>query len=183
MSALIALLCVPAWLIRGGSLPGFWWMPRWATLLVTPASIVAALVVGRPSGEWWQWAALAGFAVAFFGAQADGWGRQMDLGSDAKRDDETGYRLRDLIWESGSSFSRDLTGLYMRMAQFAPAAALAWCWSPWAALVPLSLVLFAPLVWVAEHLWIEGTPLEGRAPWVEMAIGAMLAAATALAAL
>lgn len=181
MSTLIALLCVPAWLIRGGSLPGFRWMPRWATLAVTPVVIAAALAIDRPSSAWWQWLALALFVVAFFAAQAGGWGRQMDLGSDDKPDDETGHRIRDLIWESQSSFSRDLVGLYMRMAQFLGAAIAVWFWSPLAIVVPLSLVIAAPLVWVAEHVWIKPTAWFGRAAWVEMTIGAMLSVTTMLA--
>ena len=81
-------------------------------------------------------------------AQADGWGNQMDLGSNDKPDTETGYRIRDL------------TGLFMRMAQFIPATICFYAVAPLAAVIPGFLVVGAPLVWVAEHVWIKGTRLE-----------------------
>lgn len=186
MTTILALLCIPAWLYRGGSLPTQQAWPATAnrrilTLAATPLAIYITFMAAAPL--WWTTAGLliAG-AAAFGAAQADGWGRQMDLGSNNKPDDETGYLIRDLIFAEKSSFARDLTGLYMRMAQFIPAAIIWSIADPWFALPALFMVVFAPLVWVAEHVWIKPTPLFGKAAWTELAIGIGLAASTALAA-
>ena len=159
MELLILLLSLPlciTWAYRGGSLykqQQWGWLgnTRWLTLLATPlfitvtytVSMSESLTTGNIIGL------LFGF-ISFFGAQADGWGRQMDLGRDSKPDNETGYKLRDLIWEKKSSFSRDLAGLYMRFAQFLVPAVCFGYVNFWFSIPCVTLFLLAPLCWVIE---------------------------------
>ena len=88
MELLILLLSLPlciTWAYRGGSLykqQQWGWLgnTRWLTLLATPlfitvtytVSMSESLTTGNIIGL------LFGF-ISFFGAQADGWGRQMEL--------------------------------------------------------------------------------------------------------
>lgn len=187
LAILVALQAAWAWAYRGGSsgLP----IPytRWASLLATPVFVCGALALTAPASSGvYEWIALALGGLLMFAAQADGWGRQMDLGDNTKPDNETGSWLRDLLWDRKSSFPRDLVGLFMRMFQFVPAVAAFWFFDPLSALVPAFLVIGAPLVWVAEHLWIKGTPLaavklpwaDKTVAWVEWGIGAVVALLT-----
>lgn len=191
LAFLAALQCGWAWAYRGGSsgLP----IPyaRWFSLLLTPALIVLAysLAVELTMIER---ALLVLFAAAYAGASAPGWGRRMDLGSNDLPDDEWGARIRDAVFASKSSFSRDLVGLYMRMLWFVPAGLILGWLAPVLALPVAALVLLAPMIWVAEHKWIKPTawaavtlPWNRRksVAWVEWGIGAMNALTTCAAVL
>jgi len=175
----IALSLSMTWAIRGGSFgPLKERLPRWATLLVTPLALVLPLALVHTGWDLWSALLFPVAALAFFAAQADGWGRQMDLGDDPKPDNETGRRLRDMIWEKKSSLPRDLAGLYMRFLQFTPAALALGYISPIYALPVVALMVFTPLLWLAERQWIKGTKLYGKLAWVEYATGIMLSLAT-----
>lgn len=187
LALVLAAQLVWTWAYRGGS-SGFP-IPysRWASLLITPAIIAAALVAAPGDAGFYEYAALGLGVLLMFGAQADGWGNQMDLGSNDKPDTETGHKIRDLFFKAKSSFARDLVGLYMRMAQFIPATVAFYVFDPLSAIIPGFLVVGAPLVWVAEHVLIKGTrlqsvtlPWEKGSPvaWVEWAIGVILAILT-----
>lgn len=186
LAILVALQASWAWAYRGGStgLP----IPytRWASLMATPVFVCGALALSAPETTGlYEWGALVLGGILMFSAQADGWGRQMDLGDNDKPDNETGYQIRDLIFESKSSFSRDLVGLYMRMFQFSPVIGAFWFFDPLSIIIPLFLVLGAPLVWVAEHVWLKplgpkSVPWNDQQPvaWVEWGIGTIVAALT-----
>ena len=193
LAIFIAVQCTWTWAYRGGSdgfgIPDLKWGNRLLDVLLTPLAAFGALALAHPPVgclEWGYWlAAVATFALA----SADGWGRQMDLGANDKPDDETGHRIRDLIFKSKSSFTRDLTGLFMRFAKYLPCAlpAALW-WGPGAA-IPLFMFVGVPLLWVLEHKhfrtayfdsvhlpWAEGQ----RVAYVEWAVGGSLAALTVL---
>lgn len=175
-------LCI-TWAYRGGSLykqQQWGWLgnTRWVTLLATPLFMTLAFatsILGNLSVLSLEniVGLVLGF-ILFFGAQADGWGRQMDLGKNDKPDDETGYKLRDLIWKKKSSFSRDLAGLYMRFAQFlAPALCFGYV-KPIFSLSCISLFLLAPLCWVIEHKIYYSKNQVPPFPFVEILIGCIL---------
>jgi hypothetical protein len=190
MSMITILLILPitiSWAYRGGSLPkqqewGWVGKTRWLTLLATPLFTCGALWTAAPEPFSLGTIGLMALSfVLFFAAQADGWGRQMDLGKDPKPDDETGHGLRDLIWEEKSGFLRDLTGLYMRFSQFLGSAFALTFISPWATLPSVSLWLLAPIAWVIEDkIWYQ-KELRPPFPFVEYSIGALIAVTTALA--
>mgnify|MGYP003636721383 CR=1 FL=1 len=183
---LLSLNLIWAWAYRGGSLfkqQSWGWLgkTRWLCLLATPLFMVLAFALAVPSLDWPLWLFLMGGFVSFFGAQADGWGRQMDLGKNDRPDDETGHELRSLIWKKKSSFARDLTGLYMRFAQFLLPALCFYFVNPWFILPSVSLFLVAPLCWVVEHKVYYSKGTVPGFPFVELLIGGMLAATTILA--
>lgn len=73
------------------------------------------------------------------------------------------------------------------LAMTVPVAHSLWFFYEPAVLIPVSLMLFAPLIWVGEHTWIKGTDLaDMRLPWnkgkvvawVEWGIGIMLSLVT-----
>jgi len=183
MELLILLFSLPlciTWAYRGGSLykqQQWGWLgnTRWLTLLATPLFITVTYTVSMSESLTTSniIGLLFGF-ISFFGAQADGWGRQMDLGRDSKPDNETGYRLRDLIWKKKSSFSRDLAGLYMRFAQFLIPAFCFGLVNPVLSLSCISLFLLAPLCWVIEHKLYYSKNQVPRIPFVEILIGCVL---------
>lgn len=191
LAVLLGLLPIFTWLYRGGSTGLAVPYTRWASLLATPLVICGALALAAPQGTGvYEWGALVLSGVFMFAAQADGWGRQFDLGRNDKPDDETLYWVRDWFFKEKSSFARDLTGLFMRMAQFIPSAVAMWFFDPLAAIIPAFLVVGAPLVWVAEHKWLY--PLGRRTvpwndqqgvAWAEWGIGIGLAVTTIVAVL
>lgn len=202
LACFIALFAIFGWVYRGGStgLP----VPytRFASLLATPLAIFGALALINPPvwhldfaepywnpALWPQWTYWALALALFTAAQADGWGRQMDLGANDKPDNETGYRIRDLFFKSKSSFARDLTGLFMRFTQFSACAVAAYFWWAPAAIIPASLMVAAPLIWVAEHKWFRTPEFdritvpwnpEQRVAYVEWGIGLYIALVTIL---
>ena len=192
MELLISLLSLPlciTWAYRGGSLYRQQHWPlrlgttRWLTLLATPLFMTLAFVAGLwPNIDWPDAVALALGFIAFFAAQADGWGRQMDLGRDRKPDDETGHRLRDLVWSEKSSFARDLCGLHMRFAQFIPAAVCFGYIDFWLSLPTALLTVGAPWAWVLESKLFYERGRPPPVPFVELLVGAALAASTAASA-
>jgi hypothetical protein len=168
------ILCV-TWLYRGGSLH---WkfvpdLPRFFDLAATPLFISLAIGAAAWPLTLIQWIALGIAFGLFTAAQAPGWGRQMDLGRDTGRDDEWGWKIRDMIfgeekpmidpttgkqpidWKGRpkfhGNFYRDLTGLYMRMAWFILPAIAAYFVSPLAAIIGLVTWLGSPIVWVVEY--------------------------------
>jgi hypothetical protein len=116
-----------------------------------------------------------------FGAQADGWGRQMDLGKNDKPDNETGYQIRNLLFERKSSFTRDLVGLYMRFAQFLVPAICFYFVNPWFILPCLTLALVTPMLWVLEDQMYYSKSKAPVFAFVEVLTGAMLCITTLLA--
>jgi hypothetical protein len=167
------ILCV-TWIYRGGSL--HWdWLPnlhRFFDLLVTPFFVGLALAAAAWPLSFIQIGLLILGIAIFTGAQAPGWGRQMDLGRDPGRDDEWGWQIRDFIFgkekpvinEDGTqpvdwkgrpmyhgNFYRDLTGLYMRFAWFLLAAIPFFFVHPLMSIVPIVLFIGGPLVWVREY--------------------------------
>lgn len=182
LSVFLSLNLAWTWVYRGGSLP--FDIPsilreRFLTLLATPIFMGAAFgVVLDLEHIWW----IVGGSLAFFAAQADGWGRQADLGRNDRPDDETGYQIRDIFFKSKSSFWRDLTGLYMRFLQFVPSAILFGIAHPVAAIPALVLFLTTPIVWVAEHKkFIKSNQMPKpfwSHSWVEDIVGFILAIST-----
>lgn len=199
LSLLLALPLFVTWSYRGGSIPnqqswGFLGKSRPLTLLGTPLflllSMTAVICYKQDLGLVGSSLAFVGF-LAFFAAQTTGWGRQMDLGRNDRPDDELGWQIRDIFFDEKSSFSRDLTGLYMRMTQFLIPAALWYFVTPMMALPCVALALLAPLLWVMEHkkFYVKGLNPAEHAPfggklghsWVEFYIGAMLFISTVIA--
>ena len=190
LAILVALQAAWAWAYRGGSdgfgLPDLPVMNRFVDMLLTPLFVCGSLALVADA-TLYEYAALGLGGLLMLGAQADGWGRQMDLGDNDKPDNETGYRLRDLFFKSKSSFGRDLTGLFMRMAQFIPSAVAMWFFDPLAAIIPGFLAFGTPLVWVFEHFalkrfgsrFVPWNPTQPVA-WAEWIIGAINAILTIL---
>lgn len=180
----IPLLFLWSW--RGGSLN---WKEKWPKLVpsfpqiidraLTPAFIVFTLLFGLGFGLLFQqWIALfIGFCLFLWGT-IPGWGNQMDLGKNDKPDTEWGHSIRDMFFKSKSSFSRDLVGLYMRMAWFYLPAIAWWFVNPIISLIPLSLAIIGPLIWVAEHrlYWSKNKTPHGYFgdSWVEDTFGVMI---------
>lgn len=187
IAILIAVNLCWAWAYRGGSsgLP----IPysRWFSLAITPALIGAALAAVNDYSALELVALGAGMGIIAL-AQADGWGRQMDLGDNDKPDNETGWQIRDQFFESKSSFARDLTGLFMRCAQFLPAAIPLGYVDLRLVSIPVALFIGLPAIWVFEHVAIKDTKLAEwtlpwnrtkRVAWVEWLAGVMLSILTA----
>lgn len=151
---------------------------RWLTLLATPLFLCGSFLMVMPWDYYNITLLFAGFS-AFFAAQADGWGRQMDLGTDHKPDDETGHRFRNKFFDSPSSYLRDLVGMYMRTAQFLPSAIAFGLINPWYAVPSLVVTFGAPIVWVLEDLaYRHKTPPFAL---VEFFIGVLMCVATVAA--
>ena len=186
LSTLLSFNLIWSWAYRGGSLYkqqswGRLGKTRWLTLLATPLFMTAAFALSMSSHNWIQSIVLFVGFLTFFGAQADGWGRQMDLGKNDKPDDETGYRFRDLLFKRKSSFARDLVGLYMRFAQFLIPALWFYFVNPWFILPCVALATVTPLMWVLEdRLFYQQNKVPTFA-FVEFAVGGMLCATTLLA--
>jgi hypothetical protein len=202
LAIIIALQCCWTWAYRGGSdgfgIPDLPVLNRLVDVLLTPLMIFGAINIMVPVTSWspltW-WGGESGhvldlfLAIALFAAAStDGWGRQMDMTSAGKPDDETGYKMRDLLFDAKSSFLRDLVGLVMRFAQFAGSALAAYFfWAP-AAIIPASMIIVVPALWVVERFWFRGPNKPSfRLPWlkdgqymawVEWFVGCYLAAAT-----
>ena len=105
----------------------------------------------------------------------------MDLGRNDNPDNETGHKLRDLLWERKSSFARDLAGLYMRFAQFLVPALCFYLVNPWFALPCVALALATPMLWVLEHQMYYSKDRVPAFAFVEFLTGAMLSVTTLLA--
>jgi hypothetical protein len=181
---LIALFSIPLlvlWSYRGGSL-GWNWMPRLpriGDMASTPLFICLCLLIALGIPTLFQALMMVlGFA-AFVWAQVPGWGRQMDLGKNDKPDDEWGHTIRDWFFVEQSSYKRDLVGLYMRMAWFFIPAFFWFFVHPLAAIIPLSVALLGPQIWVLEDkiFWKKNklpvSPI-GHS-WVEFYFGVMIA--------
>jgi|TARA_R110000772_G_scaffold198835_1_gene309507 hypothetical protein len=186
LTTILSLNLVWAWAYRGGSLYkqqswGCLGKTRWLCLLAVPLFMVSAFALSMPAAVWTDWAVLALGFVTLFGAQADGWGRQMDLGKNDKPDNETGYQIRNLIFKSTSSFTRDLVGLYMRFAQFLIPAVCFYFVNPWFILPCVALATVTPMLWVLEDKMYYGKNNAPVFAFVEFLTGAMLCAATLLA--
>lgn len=173
IAASTLILCV-TWIYRGGSLHWDWLpsLPRFFDLLATPLFISVSVAASLWPLTLYQWIALVAGMLVFTGAQAPGWGRQMDLGRDAGRDDEWGWQIRDWIFgkeepildEAGNhkidwkgrkmhkgSYARDLTGLYMRFVWFLFAAPAWYFVDPLIVLIPVLVFLGSPLIWALEY--------------------------------
>ena len=186
IATFLSLNLIWSWAYRGGSLYkqqswGRLGTMRWLTLLAVPLFMVAAFTLSAPSLGWSSCLALVLGFVTLFGAQADGWGRQMDLGKNDKPDNETGYQIRNLFFERKSSFTRDLVGLYMRFAQFLVPAICFYFVNPWFILPCLTLALVTPMLWVLEDQMYYSKSKAPVFAFVEVLTGAMLCITTLLA--
>ena len=123
--------------------------------------MTSAFVLTSMPTTWYVWLPMILGFVTLFGAQADGWGRQMDLGRNDNPDNETGHKIRDLLWERKSSFARDL--------------------APWFALPCVALALATPMLWVLEHKMYYSKDRVPAFAFVEFLTGAMLSVTTLLA--
>lgn len=176
-SIALALCLSWTWAWRGGSIP-FMKVERRYALPATPLALLGALLLGVPQETFWDTLMIILGSAAFLGASLDGWGRQMDLGRNDKPDDETGYWIRDWFFNEKSSYRRDLTGLFMRFAQFYPTAIILGFVHPLLTGIGLVMAIGAPLMWVVEDAlyWRKG-----KVPsfaFVEFATGSLLAAVT-----
>ena len=183
LTTILSLNLIWAWVYRGGSMfkqQSWGWIgrKRWLALLAVPLVMVSAFALAVPSLELSVILGLLFGFIALFGAQADGWGRQMDLGRNDNPDNETGHRLRDLLWKRKSSFTRDLVGLYMRFGQFLIPALCFYFANPWFALPCVALFAVGPLCWVVEHKLYYSVGKVPVIPFVEILIGGLLAGAT-----
>jgi hypothetical protein len=186
IATFLSLNLIWAWAYRGGSLfkqQSWGWLgkTRWLALLAVPLFMTAAFILTSVPTTWQVWLPMVLGFVTLFGAQADGWGRQMDLGKNDNPDNETGYRIRDLLWERKSSFARDLAGLYMRFAQFLVPALCFYFVNPWFALPCVALALATPMLWVLEHKMYYSKDKVPAFAFVEFLTGAMLSVTTLLA--
>jgi hypothetical protein len=186
LSTLLSFNLIWSWAYRGGSLfkqQSWGWLgkTRWLTLIATPLFMTLAFALSLSSYNWMHSILLLVGFFTFFGAQADGWGRQMDLGKNDKPDNETGHQIRDLLFEAKSSFARDLVGLYMRFAQFLIPAVCFYFVNPWFSLPCIALAAVTPMLWVLEDkLFYKQNKIPTFA-FVEFAVGGMLCATTLLA--
>ena len=176
--------CLPltvTWAIRGGSFKP--WKPgRAISLALTPLFLVLTLFFATL--VWplnlTTLALLTIAGIMFAAAQTPGWGRQMDLGRNTNPDDEWGYQIRDKLFDSKSSYARDLTGLFMRFSMFLTVSIPLYFVSPWLSIIGVYMWVAPPLFWVVEHAlyWAKN-----RAPtyaFVEYAVGIGLAVVTAV---
>jgi hypothetical protein len=191
---------------------GYRLSPRFGDLLWTPLFMSLILFAAAQTFNPIAIAALVTGMLVYTAAQAPGWGRQMDLGRDAGRDDEWGWQIRDMIFgkeppildENGvqkidwknrpmhqGNFWRDLTGLYMRFGWFLLVIPFWWFFHPFAIAIPILTFLLSPLVWVVEYKKFNkygyGSPHSGEAApigtsWVEFWISAKLTVITLLTA-
>lgn len=185
LASLVALLAIWSWPWRGGSV----WPKaefsgnRFVTLLATPLIVGLALAIGIGVEDGYDAVLLALAVLLLTACSADGWGRQMDLGRDSKPDDERWYEIRDKLFKEKSSFWRDLTGLYMRFAQFKIVIVPLAFYDLKTVIVPIAVFCLAPLAWVIEFfVWYR----RGKVPSVpaaELMVGGIFAGATILAVL
>ena len=150
LTIVFALLCVPAWLYRGGSLlhgkiPGG---PRIWRLSVTPLCVTAALglmfCTGLTSGLY-----LLGTFALFTAASVWGWLDASDLGRDGDR-----------------SFVKELGLIYARFAMFLLPAIPAYFLSPFAMIPFIALAIFGPTAWMIENkIWFY----KGKVPPIPFA--------------
>ena len=193
LSLLLALPLLVTWSYRGGSIPGqqswgFLGKSRPLTLLGTPLFLTLSMSMVLYNLNLYSIILLLVGSVMFFGAQTMGWGRQMDLGKNDRPDDEMGWQIRDVFFKEKSSYWRDLTGLYMRMALFLIPGAVWYFINPWMALPCISLFLLSPVVWVLEDKWyykkginpVDVAPFGGKIghSWTEFYIGVILVVST-----
>lgn len=202
INLLISTGLIWSWAYRGGSLGVKFLDYRWFLLLTTPLFVCLPFLstVGLPD-VWFQadlselepfHFLILTFAF-FYAAQADGFGRNMDLGDDPKPDNETLYWVRDWFFKEKSSFNRDLTGLFMRFGlQFLPATIAGFYATPGLGFACLFMMFGPPLIWVAEKKFIKGTKLWGKKlpwsdeqeiAWVEWSIGICLFAIVSMGVL
>lgn len=170
LACVTALLCVPAWLYRGGSLmqdaiKGTFLDDRWLRRGATPVVVACSLfVVYGP--DLWSSLAIAGGAVLFTAASADGWKNTTDMGMDGDR-----------------PFWKELLILQVRFLWFLlPLVSL--YFAPWQTWIPTTvLAVLGPSAWVIERqVWRRHGKMPGFA-FAETAIGGLLAVSTIAAVL
>lgn len=164
IAAIISLLCIPAWLFRGGSLPrtdGLTFPGRRIVCLLAPALTVSVpLALVGVTG--WASAALVTLSGAVFAASMSmGWLDASDLGRDGDRTEREEWML-----------------LYARFSLFLlPAIPAAFVALPFMAPF-VALAALGPCMWWLERaIWMDHGDHPGF-PFVETATGTILAIGT-----